>query len=311
MLPAWAEDVGFSGTLYNYATFEKDAIVSYHSTEFVLEGTAGDWTIGTTGWVGLTGDWESGVLSLDDRPTVEFYAGSEAFGRVALFDTDNALYDSCITPTGGTNDFGTEDLMTLGTCAGYSGAQAVTYTSPSFGDGFTLKVSAMADLTGTIETGAVDSSLTGALGFERTVSGVDYSANIAVDAATSVKDGLPIGQALPVTVQAGSQISLDGWTFGAAAQYEANSLAGGNSWGVGAGVAKAVTEQLTLGGELAVDGYEDGGAAMREVSLGATAEYYLVPDTLSIEGSINALQRTGGGIDETVAQIGTGIVFSY
>lgn len=309
--PALAGDLTVSGTLYNYATVDSSgAATSSHEGEIVLEGTTGDWQLGATLWAGVTTDWQAGELTVE-TPTLELYAQSEASGRLAVFDTYDAFYDKCVTPTEGTTNFTTEALMSFGTCAGYNGVQAITFTTPEFGDGFALAFSAMADIKGIVESGEVDSSLSSALTFDRQVGELQYSASLAVDMATGVKDGLPSGQELPITVQAGGTVRWDDWSFGTAAQYEFASIDGGDSWGLGTGISRAVTEQLTLGAELAVDRYQDSGTSMDEVSLGATAEYAIISDTLTIDGSLNVLRRTGGGTDETVTQIGTGLIFSF
>ncbi len=201
--------------------------------------------------------------------------------------------------------------MSIGTCTSYEG-QVVNYITPDFFDGFGLQVSAMKDLEGQTAAGDVDSALSAALTYSRTADNdVTYSASLGVDAALSVNGGVPAGTPLPVTVQGGASVGWEGWTLAAAGQYELASLAGGNSWGTGIGVSKDVTDQLTVGTELALDHYEDTGVGFRELSLGTTAEFKLT-DNASIDGAFNVLHRTGDdGTDEVSASVGTGLSVSF
>ncbi|MBN9305581.1 MULTISPECIES: hypothetical protein [unclassified Devosia] len=297
----------------NYATYDDaGALVSNHELDFTLEGTAGAWTLGAEAWFGVMAEYATSTLTLE-IPTLLLYAKSDAFGEIDAWDASNALGNACVTPPGGSTHFGSEDLMAFGTCAGYSG-QALTYITPDFFDGFGLQVSVMKDLEGQTAAGEVDSSVSAALTYTRTTeTDVTYSASLGVDAATSLNGGVPAGTALPVTVQGGGSVGWDGWTVGGAAQYEFASLSGGNSWGLGLGVSKDVTEQLTLGAELAIDGYEDAAAAViyREFSLGTTAEYKIL-DNASIDAGLNAIRVIGDDGSDTISwQIGTGLSISF
>ncbi len=310
--PVWAEDADkpMTVTIDNYANFDNSGgLVTDHELDFVLEGKAGDWTVGAEAWVGIERDWVASTTTFE-IPTLELSATSDKFGGIYFWDTDPALEAACITPTPGSTHFGTEDLMTIGTCTSYEG-QAIRYVTPDFFDGFGLQVSAMKDVENLTDVGDVDSAVSAALTYTHTANDVTFSADLGVDAALSVNGGLPAGTPLPVTVQGGTSVEWDGWTVAAAGQYEFASLAGGNSWGVGAGVSRAVTETLTLGTEVAYDHYEDTGVKLQELSLGATGEYQFI-DNASIDGAFNVVHRTGDdGTDEVAAQIGTGISVSF
>ena len=306
---AWAADAAkpsLKVTIDNFANFDSaGGIVSHHELDFLLKGNAGNWTISAEAFAGLSQDWKAGLTS-EETPTLELVASSDKFGTISALDTDTALDNVCITPTPGSTHFGTEDLMGFSTCAGYGG-QAVRYITPDFFDGFGLQVSAMRDLKGLTAPGDVDSGLSAALTYKHADNGVTYSADLAVDAATSVNGGLPAGTALPVTVQGGGKAEWDGWTIATAAQYEFASLGGGNRWSAGAGVSRAVTETLTIGTEAAVDSYQSKGVKIQELSLGTTGEYKFASNA-SVDAAFNVVRRMGDdGSDEMVEQVGTGL----
>src|SRR5262249_37259726 len=150
-------------------------------------------------------------------PTLDLYASSETYGAFHIGNPDNALDDACVGASEGStrwgigDHFGNEDLMTFSTCGAYSGGTAALYASPDLG-GFSFEVSAMNDLEGVIDIGAVDSSVSAIALLSHEEAGMTFSASLGVDAALSVKGGLPMGQPLPVTVQGGASVAWDGWT---------------------------------------------------------------------------------------------------
>ncbi|HEY4202516.1 MAG TPA: hypothetical protein VGM83_18345 [Devosiaceae bacterium] len=298
----------------NYFTTDSThETVSNHEIDVTVEAKTGDWTVGAEGWAGFTGDFTDDDDSFElENPTMLLYGESDSFGRIELFDADDALYSACVLPTPETTHFDAEDVMTFNTCSGYSGGQAITYTTPTLGDGFKIKGSLMGDLTNAIDSGSVDSSASVALVYEHNAGDdLAFSASLGLDRALSVKDGLPAGDDLPTMLQAGAAVEFDGWRIGTSGQYEIDSLAGGDSWAVGVGISKEVTEQLHLGAEVAVNHYVDGGADMKETNLGLLAEYAIVPDQVSVDASFNILHRTGGGVDETIKTFGAGVSFSF
>jgi hypothetical protein len=297
-------------TIDNYATIDGDgALLSTHEIDVVLEGKVGAWTVGVEGWGGFEIGYDLEEVTVE-TPGFLAYLSSDAFGEVQVWDASGALDNACITPTGGSQHFGTDDLLSFGTCGGYGG-QTVLYISPDL-DGFGVQLSAMRDIVGTSDVGSVDGAVSAALTYAHTTDGgIDISASLAADFATSVNGGLAPDQQLPVTVQAGVNIGWDGWIAGGAAQYELNSLAGGNSWGVGVGLGKAVTEQLVLAAEVSADGYEDAGVSYEELSFGATAEYRIV-DEVYVDAAFNVVHLTGDdGTDEVSTQFGTGLSWAF
>lgn len=297
-------------TIDNYLTYDSsDTLVSTHELDVVLEGTVGDWTIGAEGWGDFSVDYALDEVTVD-TPEFLFYASSDAFGEVQFWDASGALDNACIMPADGSTHFGTEDLLSFGTCSGYGG-QAILYISPTF-NGLGVQLSAMHDIAGLSDVGDVDSSVSAALTYNSTTdAGVELSASLGVDLATSVNGGLAPGADLPATVQAGVNIGWDGWLLGAAAQYEVASLSGGDSWGLGLGLGKAVTDQLVLSTEVAADGYEDGGVHYKELGFGATAEYQIFEGTY-LDAAINVVHLTGDdGTDEVSTQFGTGLSISF
>ena len=170
----------------------------------------------------------------------------------------------------------------------------------------------MADARGVIESGEVDSAVSAAVSFERAVGDATLSASLGVDHATSIKDGLPPGNNLPTTVQAGAAVEWQGWRFGAAGQVDVISFDGTPVWGAGVGLGKTVGEKLALTAELGTSHYEDTGDPITEVSLGTTAELTLIEDTLTVDAGANFLRRTSpGGVDDTVFQVETGVEVSF
>jgi len=297
-------------TIDNYATIDgSGALLSTHEIDVELEGKLAEWTIGVEGWGGFEFDYDLNEATVE-TPGFLAYISSDAFGEVQVWDASGALDNACITPTGGSSHFGTDDLLSFGTCGGYGG-QTILYISPDL-DGFGVQVSAMRDIAGTSDVGSVDGAVSAALTYEHaTDAGIEVSASLAADFATSVNGGLAPDQNLPVMLQAGVNIGWDGWIAGAAAQYELNTLAGGNSWGAGIGLGKAVTEQLVVAAELSADGYEDSGVDYDEVSLGATAEYRIV-DEVFVDAAFNVVHRTGSdGTDEVSTQFGSGISWAF
>lgn len=311
--PAWAagEASPFSGSIDNYATYDDTGLFeTNHELTLTLEGKAGEWTLGAKAWFGVVGDFPPAAFTIE-TPTLLLYARSDAFGEIGVWDATTALGNACVTPPGGSTHFGTEELLTFGTCAGYGG-QAITYITPSFFDGFGLQVSVMKDVIGATAAGEVDSAVSAALTYSTTTAtDVTYSASLGIDVATSVNGGVPAGTSLPVTLQGGASVAWDGWTVGGAAQYEHASLSGGNSLGLGAGISRAVTEQLTLGAEVAFDAYQDAGVAFQELSLGSTAEFKLL-DNVSVDSAINIVHRTGDdGTDVMAWVVGTGFAVGF
>ncbi len=76
------------------------------------------------------------------------------------------------------------------------------------------------------------------------------------------------------------------------------------------GIGKEVVEQLTLTAEVAAEGYEDAGTPTNGYSLGATAEYAIVPDVLWVDAGVNVLRTIGGGTDSVSYSAGTGLYFT-
>jgi hypothetical protein len=171
----------------------------------------------------------------------------------------------------------------------------------------------MADARGAIESGEVDSAASAALSFEKAVGEITLSASLGVDHATSIKDGLPPGNNLPTTVQAGAAVEWEAWRVGAAAQVDVVSFDGTPIWAAGIGVTKTVMdEKIALTAELATDHYEDTGDPISEVSLGATAELTLIEEMLTVDAGANVLRRTSpGGVDDTVFQVETDFELSF
>lgn len=296
-------------TIDNYAALDLDGVlVSGHEIEVVIEGSVEDWTLGAKIEAGLAVDYDAETVKFE-TPALMLYAKADAFGEVNLWDIDGALGNACVTPTAETAHFDTDDLLSFNTCGGYAG-QGILYISPDI-NGFGFQVSALADIEGLTEADEVDSAVSAALTYNsETDDGVTYAASLAVDMATSV-NGWASGADLPVSVQAGLNIGWEGWLLGAAAQYEFNSVTGGDSWGAGIGLGKEVTEQLTVNAGLGLNGYEDGGVAYREFGLGLTAEY-AIDDNLSVDGAVNFVHQTdstGGKAD--IAAFGVGISYAF
>ena len=156
------------------------------------------------------------------------------------------------------------------------------------------------------------SGVSAALSYERVVNDVTWSASLGVDHATSIKGGLPPGNNLPTTVQAGVAAEWATWRVGAAGQVDVVSFTGTPVWAAGVGVTKTINEKLALTAELATDAYTDAGDPIQEVSLGATAELTLIPDTLTVDSGVNLLRRTSpGGVNDTVFQVETGVEISF
>ena len=97
-----------------------------------------------------------------------------------------------------------------------------------------------------------------------------------------------------------------------AGQVDVVSFDGTPVWAAGIGVGKTINEKLALTAELATDAYTDAGDPIQEVSLGATAELTLIPDTLTVDSGVNLLRRTSpGGVNDTVFQVETGVEISF
>ncbi len=92
--PAWAQDDAakpLTVTLDNYATYDNaGTLVSDHELDFLLQGSAGDWSVSAEAWAGIERDWTAGTTTLE-IPTLELSASSEKFGQIWLWDTDPAL----------------------------------------------------------------------------------------------------------------------------------------------------------------------------------------------------------------------------
>lgn len=297
-------------TIDNYVTFDNlGTAISTHEIDIVFEGHFGDWLLGADAWGGFSHDFDTDENDIED-PGLELYAINDAFGELHLWDASAALSNACIQPTDGSSHFGTEDLLSIGTCGGYSG-QTILYITPTF-NGFSGQVSLSSDVEGLSEAGDVDSSASAALTYANTTDGgLDISASFGVDAAMSVNGGVPDGTDLPVTVQAGVQVGWEGWILGAAAQYEFASLSGGEAWAAGLGLTKSLTDDFIVTVQLAADGYEDSGATYKETSLGLTAEYQIVKNTY-IDAAANVVRLTGDdGTDETATVFGTGVSIEF
>lgn len=293
-------------TIDNYVTFDNlGTAISTHEIDIVFEGQFGDWLLGADAWGGFSRDYDLDENDIE-VPGLELYAINETFGELHLWDASAALSNACIQPTDGSSHFGTEDLMSFGTCGGY-GWQNILYITPTF-NGFAGQVSVSGDLEGHSEPGDIDTSASAALTYANTTEGgLDISASFGIDAAMSVDGGVPAGTDLPVTVQAGVNVGWEGWILGAAAQYEFASLSGGEAWGAGVGLTKSITDEFVVAVELAADGYEDSGATYKETSLGVTAEYQIIENTY-IDAAVNVVRLTGNdGTDETATVFGTGI----
>ena len=94
-----------------------------------------------------------------------------------------------------------------------------------------------------------DSGVSAALSYERVVNDVTWSASLGVDHATSIKGGLPPGNNLPTTVQAGVAAEWATWRVGAAGQVDIASGAISAIFGLYAvffGRPKQVTSNMRL-----------------------------------------------------------------
>ena len=317
--PAFAQDddeaeanPALSVTIDNSVGFnsEFNTVFSEHEVDLTLEATRGDVTFSADVWFYLYGDLTL-MEMYPDFPGLEFIVSAPNFGEVQWWDADTALGEACVTPADGSANVGNEDLMTFGTCSSYSAGQSIMYITPEMG-GFRFYISGMADARGVIDTGEVDSGVSAAVSFERAVGDATLSASLGVDHATSIKDGLPPGNNLPTTVQAGAAVEWETWRFGAAGQVDVVSFDGTPIWAAGVGVTKTVGEKLALTAELATDHYEDTGDPITEVSLGTTAELTVIEDTLTIDAGANFLRRTSpGGVNDTVFQVETGVEISF
>jgi hypothetical protein len=277
---------------------------------FFLEATRGEVTFSAELWLYLYGDLTLAEM-YPDFPGLEFVVSAPNFGEVQWWDAGSALDEACVQPANGSANVGNEDLLAVGTCSGYTAGQSVIYSTPEVG-GFQFHVSGMADARGVIETGEVDSAVSAAVSFEHAMGDATLSASLGVDHATSIKDGLPPGNNLPTTVQAGGAVEWQGWRFGAAGQVDIVSFDGTPVWAAGVGVEKEVGEKLKLTAELATDHYEDAGDPITEVSLGTTAELTLIEDTLTVDAGANFLRRTSpGGVQDMVFQVETGVEISF
>ena len=122
----------------------------------------------------------------------------------------------------------------------------------------------------------------------------------------------PPGNNLPTTVQAGvaAEWATGAWVPRARSTWSRST--GTPVWAAGVGVTKTINEKLALTAELATDAYTDAGDPIQEVSLGATAELTLIPDTLTVDSGVNLLRRTSpGGVNDTVFQVETGVEISF
>jgi hypothetical protein len=286
---------------------EFDTLFTDHGVDFTFEGMVGSATVFADVWLGLYADHTTPEYSLDWL--AEFGVSGERFGSIQWWDAGSAFTEACLDVAEGSANVGTEDLLAFGTCGGYTDGQSILYGSPALGP-FTIYVSAMGDALGVIDIGEVDAAISAALYYEQTFGDVTVAADAGVDHAVSLAGGVPPGTMLPTSVHGGIAAAWNGWRVATAGQYEANSLAGGDSWGAGVGVGKEF-EKLTLTAELAANGYEDAGVAIHEVSVGGTAEFTLIPDTLTVDAGANVMRRTGDMIDVTVFQVETGFEFSY
>jgi opacity protein-like surface antigen len=297
-------------TIDNYATFgDPEAIASAHEIDILVETTSGDWTYGLEAWFGIGRDYTGEVTSYG-TPEFTLFAGTEGFGRVDIFDITSAAGDKAVTPTAGTTHFGTEDILTFGTASGYTG-QGILYTSPSYA-GFSAAFSYATDIKGTLSTGDVSDVVSAALIYGGELpSGNAVNASLGIDAVTALKNGNPAGVTLPISVQAGVDVDVDGFVIGAAGQYQFHSLTGGESWAIGAGVSKEVIENVTLLAEVATNGFNDTGVAYRETGVGIGAEY-AINEFASVDAAYNFVRRTGDdGSSVDASQIGVGVSFKF
>jgi hypothetical protein len=289
---------------------ETETLFSEHEFDLVLEAARGDVSFSAEFWLYLYGDLTLAEM-YPDFPGAEFIVSAPGFGEVQFWDAGTALAEACVTPADGSANVGNEDLMAVGTCAGFSAGQSIVYISPEMG-GFKVYVSGMMDARGVIESGEVDSGVSAAVSFEHAVGDATLSASLGVDHATSIKVGLPPGNNLPTTVQAGAALEWETWRFGAAGQVDVISFDGTPVWAAGIGVGKTFADQLTVTGELATDHYDDTGDPITEVSVGATAELTVIEDALTVDAGANVLRRTSpGGVDDTVFQVETGFEVSF
>lgn len=314
-VPALAEDLalpeaeegaaGPSFTVEAWNVVYSDATSSHGVFGSVAVPVNDDLTVGGDITLGITPDFGAGTISID-QPLVVLRAESVLAGTFEVLDAGTALGTACVTPTGGTSNFSTEDLIAFGTCTGYASGQSILYTSPAF-DGVTVYLSAMGDLYGLVPVDDVTTSLSAAIGLEKEVGDTTLTASLGIDKALAVKGGGP----LPTLVQGGVNVAWETFALGAAGQYELNSIAGGNSWSLGTGGSVNVTEALVLNGEVAVAGYEDSGVAATDYSLSVAAEYAIVADVLWVDAGVNAVRTVSGGTATTAYSAGVGMYVTH
>lgn len=308
---SFAQDAGepaspISGSFDNYVVFDPltPGITTDHSvTVTVAAPVSGDLTIGGDLTLGVSTDLT--VPSADPYWDIVLRAESVVAGTFEALDAGTALGTACVTPAGGSSNFGTEPL-TFGTCTGYSDGQSLLYTSPAFG-GVTFYGSVMADPFNEIAAGEVDTSVSLALGYEEELGAGTLTGSLGFDKALSLKGG---GGPLPTLIQAGANYEVEGWTLGGAGQLELDSLTGGNSWAAGIGVGKEIVENFTLTAELSTGAFEDAGTPTDEYGFGATAEYALIKDVLYIDAGVSVLHSIAGGVDTVTYSAGTGLYFT-
>ena len=108
---------------------EFSTVFSEHQLDLTVEATRGDVTFSADVWFYLYGDWTLAEM-YPDFPGLEFIVSAPNFGEVQWWDAGSALTEACVQPADGSANVGNEDLMTVGTCSGYTAGQTVMYITP-------------------------------------------------------------------------------------------------------------------------------------------------------------------------------------
>ncbi|MEO6013834.1 MAG: hypothetical protein ABIQ30_09660 [Devosia sp.] len=310
--PALAQDAAkpsFRIEAWNYAIIDPVTPNVGTGHGATLTGTlpvSDDLSLGADLTLEVTTDLGAGVVALS-TPEVVLRAASVMAGTFEILDAGTALGTSCVMPTGGSSNFTTEDLMSFGTCTGYSAGSSLLYTSPAM-SGVTVYLSAMADPLNHVAVGDVDTAISAALGFEQELGDAKLTASVGIDKALSLKGG---GGPLPTLFQAGANIAWTNWSVGAAGQFEKDSIAGGDSWSIGTGASVNITEPWALMAEAAVSGYQSGGTPNTQYSLGLVTQYEVVKDVLWLDASLNSTYTDAGGVGTTAYSVGLGTYVAH